>query len=89
MPANRFSTEDCSKFERIYNTYAPKLFGFISQYTHTKEHAELYMEKVFAQVATDINYFDLDTEKKLLNTLLLICKPLLHASRSKNYSIAI
>lgn len=89
MHANRFHTEDYAKFEGIYNKYAPKLFGFITQYTHTKEHAELYMEKVFAQVARDLNYYDLNTENKLLNTVLLICKPILKPKKLKNYSIAI
>jgi len=89
MPADHFSSEDYGKFERIYTTYAPKLLGFISLYAHTKEHAEVYLEKVFVQVARDINYFDLNTERKLLNILLLICKPIFEGRESKNYSIAI
>ena len=84
----RISPQDYEKFEGIYNKYAPKLFGFIRRYAETKEQAEQYLQKIFEQVAKDLSYFELNTEKKLLNRVLLICKPLLKSKQS-NYSTAI
>lgn len=83
MPGYRLSNDDYAKVERLYDDYAPKIFGFITTYSQTKEEAEHYMEKVFEQVALDINYFDHNPERKLLNTVLSICKPLL--KKSNNY----
>jgi DNA-directed RNA polymerase specialized sigma24 family protein len=81
MPSLR-SKDDYAKFERLYNQYAPKIFGFIKNYSETKEEAEQYMEKVFEEVAHDIDYFNLNSERKILKTALLICKPILKKSNA-------
>lgn len=72
--------------------YAPKLFGFIRLYSETKEQAEQYLEKVFLQAFKDINYFDSNAEKKLLNIVLLACKSAIKLKCNRNtkpYSSAI
>lgn len=84
MLTHSIEKEEYTKFEYLYDTYAPKLYGFIKTYTRTKEEADQYMEKVFLQVCRDLNYFDSNAEKKLLNIVLLICRPLL--KKSNTYS---
>jgi len=76
--------ENYLKFENLYNTFAPKIFGFIMGYTETKEQSEMYMEKIFQQVWRDINYFDSNAEQKLVSIALLICKPAIKSKRQKH-----
>ncbi len=84
MLADKKSREDYARFKKLYNTYAPKVYGFISKYAETKELSEQYMEKVFHQVWRDINYFNGNAEKKLMHIVLLVCKPVLKLKSNKN-----
>ena len=67
---------DYKVFESLYDTYAPKAFGFIAQYTDTKEEAEVFLKDVFLKAWGDIKNFDEHTEKKIMGILLSVCKPL-------------
>lgn len=89
MPANRISERDYIKFDQLYNRHSSKIFGFLKKYCETKEEAEQYLEKVFLQVALDINLLDSNTEKRLLAIVLTICRPLFKVVRSKKYSMAL
>ena len=75
--SNHPSSKDYAKFEYLYNTFAPKLLGFIMKYTETKLQAEEFLINVYHQVLTDINYFDNNPEKKLLKLVLSMCRPAL------------
>lgn len=73
-------------FEVLYDKYAPKAFGFITKYTHTKEEAEEFLKHVFLKAwEDDIKIVDEHSEKKILNILLSICKPLYKNKASKAY----
>ncbi len=63
-------------FELLYDTYAPKAFGFIVSRTNNKEKAEEYLTSVFLKVWQEIKTIDEQAEKKFLKILLLTCKPL-------------
>ncbi len=67
---------DRTYFEWLYDTHAPKAFGFITKHTNTKEQAEEYMMNVFLKVWDDIKNFNTDEEKKIQQIVLMICRPL-------------
>lgn len=67
---------DRTNFEWLYDKYAPKAFGFITQHADTKEQAEEYMMNVFLKVWENIKTFDIDAEKKIQQIVLMICKPI-------------
>ncbi len=67
---------DRTNFERLYDNYAPKAYGFITRHSDTKEQAEEFMVTVFLKVWENIKTFDHDAEKKIQQIVLMICKPL-------------
>ncbi len=67
---------DYENFELLYDKYAPKAFGFITQYADTKEEAEEFLKNVFLKAWDDIKTFDEHSEKKIVRILLSECKPL-------------
>lgn len=67
---------DHTNFVRLYDTYAPKAFGFITNHTTTKEQAEEFLMAVFLKVWADIKTFGSDPEKKIQQIVLMICKPI-------------
>ncbi|MDQ6757276.1 MAG: hypothetical protein M3004_10110 [Bacteroidota bacterium] len=71
---------DRINFEYLYDTYAPKAFGFITKLTGTKEQAEEYMVNVFLKVWEDIRSFDIDAEKKIQKIVLITCKSIIKRS---------
>lgn len=73
---NQSGHQDRTNFEWIYDTYAPKAFGFITKHTNTKEEAEEMMMNVFLKVWENIKTFDKDTEQKFRRIVLMICKPI-------------
>lgn len=83
MFVRQVSHADFAKFQRLYDMYAPKLLGFITKYTDTKQQAEEYLEKVFLCACKDINSFDCNAEKKLLHIVLIVCKPVIKFKSNK------
>jgi len=70
--------EDYKAFELLYDKYAPKALGFISQYINSKEKAEEFLIIVFLRVWNDIKSFDEKAEKQFLRILLLVWKQFLN-----------
>jgi len=68
---------DRTHFEWLYDNYAPRAYGFITQFTDTKEHAEEVMTTVFLKVWAEIKSFDENADRKIQTILLLVCKPIL------------
>gem|GEM_PF-7052886 len=66
-----------TKFEKLYERYAPKMLGFIRKYTETNEQADDYLAAIFYKVWADIQDFDIQPEKKILNLVLRTCRPIL------------
>lgn len=73
---NRDGQQDRTHFEWLYDTYAPKAFGFITKHTKTKEEAEDMMMHVFLKVWENIKSFDKDIEQKFKRIVLMTCKPM-------------
>jgi len=71
--SNNFSShqKDYKAFEKLYDDYAPKIFGFLILNCETKEQAEKYLMDIFLQVWDDIKNFNVDAEKKI-NRIVLI-----------------
>jgi len=63
-------------FELLYDTYAPKAFGFIVRHTKDKKKAEEYLTNVFLKVWQEIETLEENTEKKFMKILLMTCKPI-------------
>lgn len=72
---NANTYNDHTYFEWLYDKYAPKACCFITKHTGTKEQAEEFMMNVFLKVWADIKTFDKDTDKKLQQIVLMVCKP--------------
>jgi len=77
----KYSTEkrdvsDITTFERLYDSYAPQAFGFITTFADTKEQAEEYMTTVFLKVWDQIKTFDENADRKIQAILLMVCKPI-------------
>lgn len=53
-------------FEYLYDRHAAKVFGFISNYTNTRQQAEKYLVMVFCKVWQHIDEFDGNGEKKFM-----------------------
>ncbi len=67
---------DRTNFEWLYDTYSPKVFGFVTKHSDTKEQAEEYLMNVFLKVWENIKIFDNEAEKKILQIVLMVCKPI-------------
>ena len=67
---------DYQTFEFLYNQYAPKALGFITQHSDNKDEAEEYLINVFQNVWNEIKTVDEHTEKKIIKILLMTCKPI-------------
>ncbi len=80
---NHPEDNDYNKFELLYDTHAPKMLGFILNYTITKEIAEEYLIKVFLKVWDNIKTFEENVEAKILVIMLSICKPIYQKSNTK------
>ncbi|MEP6617214.1 MAG: sigma factor [Ginsengibacter sp.] len=70
------SLEYDPRIEFLYDQYSPKVFGFISQYTDSKELAEQFLINVFLKVWEDIENFDVNPDKKIQQIVLLLSKPI-------------
>ena len=84
-PVNRLSwsnnnsgTPNCDLrvFEKLYDKFSPKIFGFISQYADSKQEAEEYLVKVFLRIWNDITELDDTTENRILYIVLIVCRPI-------------
>ena len=82
---NHFSNEQYKAFELLYDTYAPKALGFIARQTDSLEQAEQLLADVFLKVWQENKRFDQLTEKHLIKTLLLTCKPVNKNRKSVPY----
>lgn len=71
------NTDHLATFEKLYDNYAPKAYGFIINHTKSKDQAEKYMMNVFLKVWENITTFDHEAEKKIQHIVLTTCKPLL------------
>ncbi len=76
---------DFDRFELLYDTYAPKIFGFILKYADTKDIAQDYLSRVFLKIWSDIKNFEANTEAKIMVILLAICKPLYKTEKVIKY----
>jgi DNA-directed RNA polymerase specialized sigma24 family protein len=65
------------EFEKVYDKYSPKIYGFISQYTSSKKQAEEYLINVFIKLHTELEHLDINDERTIQRIVFLICKPLL------------
>ena len=65
-----------AKFEQLYDRYSPKIFGFIRQYSSSKEEAEEYLINVFCNVHNEIHNLDVNDERSIQRIVLLTCKSL-------------
>jgi DNA-directed RNA polymerase specialized sigma24 family protein len=76
--------EDYVTFEKLYESYAPKIYGFLCRCTSSKEERNSLTEKIFLRVWKEINYFKSDPERKILMIVLSICKPLFKKQKAKD-----
>ena len=68
------SSSDKGKFKFLYDTYAPKILGFLRRRSETKEGADETLIEIFTEVSLNLTHFDTNAEKKILHLLLTICK---------------
>ena len=79
MPEETYVT-----FEKLYEVYAPKIYGFLCRSTGSKDERDCFMEKIFLSVWKEINYFKSDPERKILMIVLSMCKPLFKKQKAKD-----
>ncbi len=61
-------------FERLYEKYASKIFGFLISHTDSTEKSEELLIKVFSKVWEQINGFQDNEEKKVMVILFSVCR---------------
>lgn len=71
---------DHTFFKSLYENYAPKVFGFITNHTATKAEAEELMMNVFMKIWEDIKANDHEAERKIQRIVLIFCRPLFKRS---------
>ena len=71
-----------AKFEQLYDRYSPKIFGFIRQYSASKEEAEEYLINVFCNVHKEINNLEVNDERSIQRIVLLTCKTIFKSQQS-------
>lgn len=81
----QIANNDYKSFELLYDKYAPKAYGFITQYADTKEEADEFLKNVFLRAWDNIKTFDEHPEKKFVGILLSECRPLYKNKRSIEY----
>ncbi len=78
-----------TSFEFLYDTYAPKVLGFINGFAESKEQADRFLIDVFTRVSKEIKPYDNNTEKKILQIVLTVYRTSQNLHKFKNSSIAI
>lgn len=68
------SSSNKAKFKFLYDTYAPKVLGFLRGHAETREKADETFIEIFTKVSLNLTHFDTNAEKKILHLLLTICK---------------
>lgn len=61
-------------FEKLYNSYSPKMYGFLLKKVNSKEVAEQLLMDIFLRVWENIDDFKDNPEKKILKEILVISR---------------